>query len=48
MIKNSRPQKSNCYDYFGIDYQIVWDIIVSDLDELRKQLENLLKKYKNK
>ena len=36
------------HDYFGVDYQIVWIIIVNDLDELSKQLENLLKKYKNK
>ncbi len=29
------------HDYFGIDYEIVWNIITDDLDELISQLKNL-------
>ena len=31
------------HDYFGIDYEIVWSIIESDLEKLIFQLENLIK-----
>ena len=30
------------HDYFGIDYEIVWEIIENDLDDLIKQIESLL------
>jgi len=31
------------YDYFGIDYEIVWTIIENDINELIFQLRELLK-----
>ena len=30
------------HDYFGIDYEIVWDIIENDLDMLIEQVELLI------
>lgn len=32
------------HDYFGIDYEIVWEIIESYLDNLIIQLEEIIKK----
>lgn len=29
------------HDYFGIDYKIVWEIILEDLPELKNNLEQL-------
>lgn len=34
------------HDYFGIDYEIVWTIIESYLDDLVKWLEQLLEELK--
>ncbi|MFN3761152.1 MAG: DUF86 domain-containing protein [Algoriphagus aquaeductus] len=34
------------HEYFGIDYEIVWSIIESDLEELIFQLEEILKNGK--
>ncbi len=34
------------HDYFGIDYEIVWDIIESYLDELIDWLETIINEYK--
>jgi uncharacterized protein with HEPN domain len=31
------------HDYSGIDYEVVWDIIESYLEELEFQIEKLLK-----
>ncbi|MBI5026648.1 MAG: DUF86 domain-containing protein [Nitrospirae bacterium] len=31
------------HDYFGIDYDIVWDIVINEIPELRKQIKNILK-----
>lgn len=31
------------HDYFGIDYEIVWDIITVEIPELRKQIKKILK-----
>ncbi|MDZ7719841.1 MAG: DUF86 domain-containing protein [Balneolaceae bacterium] len=30
------------HHYFGIDYEIVWSIIKSDLDKLKRQLQSVL------
>ena len=32
------------HEYFGVDYEIVYDIIQNDLPSLNEQLQNLLKK----
>lgn len=32
------------HHYFGVDYEIVWDIIVDKLPYLLKQIEDLIKK----
>lgn len=31
------------HDYFGVDYEIVWDVAVSKIPELRRQIENILR-----
>ena len=31
------------HEYFGIDYEIIWDIATNNLPENRKQGENILK-----
>jgi len=35
------------HDYFGIDYQIVWNIIENDLDSLIAKLEKMISDYGN-
>jgi len=30
------------HEYFGIDYEIIWDIIENDLDTLIQQIESLI------
>lgn len=30
------------HDYMGIDYEIVWEIIVNDLEELQQQIQHIL------
>jgi len=34
------------HEYFGIDYEIIWDIASNYLPENRKQIENILKTLK--
>jgi uncharacterized protein with HEPN domain len=31
------------HDYFGIDYEIVWDVVQNRIPELRRQIFSLLK-----
>lgn len=33
------------HEYFGIDIQIVWNIIVNDLPKLKIQIKNVLDKF---
>ena len=30
------------HDYFGVDYEIVWDIVISEVPQLKEQVENIL------
>ena len=32
------------HDYFGIDYDIVWDIVTNEIPELKTQIEKILQK----
>jgi uncharacterized protein with HEPN domain len=32
------------HDYFGVDYDIVWDAVKNKIPELRKELEDILHK----
>jgi len=34
------------HHYFGVDFDIVWDIIKKDLPKLKKQIKEILKKEK--
>lgn len=31
------------HDYFGIDYDIVWDVVINKLPGLRKEVEQVLR-----
>ena len=31
------------HDYFGVDYELVWDVVQHRVPELRQQLESILK-----
>jgi len=31
------------HDYLGIDYEIVWDIVINEIPELRKDIKKILK-----
>jgi uncharacterized protein with HEPN domain len=30
------------HDYFGVDYELVWDVVVSKIPELRRGVESLI------
>jgi uncharacterized protein with HEPN domain len=30
------------HDYFGVDYEIVWDVVRSHIPELRRQVASIL------
>jgi uncharacterized protein with HEPN domain len=30
------------HDYFGVDYELVWDIVTSKIPVLKKQIDNIL------
>lgn len=32
------------HEYFGIDYEIIWDVAINHLPENRSQIENILNK----
>ena len=32
------------HDYFGVDYEIVWDLVISKIEELDHQMKNILSK----
>lgn len=34
------------HDYFGIDYEIVWDIVANEIPALKKQVGAILKNKK--
>lgn len=36
------------HEYFGIDYEIVWEIVRKDLPELKPKIEEILKDLNNK
>jgi uncharacterized protein with HEPN domain len=31
------------HDYFGVDYELVWDVVTNKIPELRKRVEDLLR-----
>jgi len=31
------------HDYFGVDYELVWDVVQNHTPELRAQIESILK-----
>ena len=30
------------HHYFGVDYEIVWDVVVNNIPALREQMESIL------
>jgi len=40
--KMSGTRNRLIHDYFGVDYDIVWDIIVTKLPDLKEQLEEII------
>ena len=30
------------HDYFGVDYEIVWDVVQNHIPELRRQVSSML------
>ncbi len=36
------------HEYFGIDYELLWNIIENEIPSLNKQIEEILKDLKNK
>ena len=30
------------HHYFGVDYEIVWDVVINEIPKLRKQLQRLI------
>jgi len=37
-----RMRNKAIHEYFGIDYEIIWDIVVNNLPENLKQIKNIL------
>jgi len=35
------------HEYFGVDYEIIWDVAVNYLPENKKQIEAILKDEEN-
>ena len=35
------------HDYFGVDYDIVWDIIISELPDLLGEIKNIISREEN-
>ncbi len=33
------------HDYFGVDYELLWDVAQHRVPEVRRQLESILKAY---
>ena len=31
------------HDYFGVDYEIVWDVVTNEIPKLKSQVEELIK-----
>lgn len=40
--KMARTRDKLIHDYFGVDYEIVWSIVVSKLPDLKDFLDNIL------
>ena len=36
------------HDYFGIDYDIVWDVVINKLPELSQKIEQIIRKESEK
>ncbi|WP_442588245.1 HepT-like ribonuclease domain-containing protein [Pedobacter sp. AW31-3R] len=43
--KMSGTRNRLIHDYFGIDYDIVWDIIISKLPDLRNAISEIISEY---
>lgn len=42
MAENERNRNRLIHDYFGVDYDIVWDIIITKLPSLNDGIEDII------
>lgn len=35
------------HDYFGVDYDIVWDVIINKIPQLHKEIQRIIEKEKS-
>jgi len=38
----ARMRDKLIHDYFGVDYDIVWDVVVNEIPELKQEIEKIL------
>jgi uncharacterized protein with HEPN domain len=36
------------HDYFGVDYELVWDVVANKIPRLKEQIEDILESVKEK
>ncbi|MBD3197642.1 MAG: DUF86 domain-containing protein [Candidatus Lokiarchaeota archaeon] len=46
--KEIAGKRDKLIDHFGVDYELVWDVITTKILKLREEMERLLNKEKNK
>ena len=48
METNKRHPKYNCPEYFGVDFEIVWEIVSYKLPTFKLQIQQILVKISEK
>ena len=43
MPSNTRLHQTVIHDYFGVDFELVWDVVQTRVPELRNQMAFILK-----
>jgi len=42
MAGNGRNARSSDHEYFGVDYDIVWDVVTNEIPLLARHIERIL------